>query len=117
MRKTMVDVPTEGLDVTRVLVDAEIALRQARAGTTGWAAYDPQPARATRSGSGTGISGLVTGPPSYQPIVRLGTGRVAGLRGLATLTTTVGLGPPNATGRVRTLHLGISCQELPSGSA
>ena len=75
----VVDVPTAGLDVTRVLVDAEIAVRQARAGTTGWAAYQPQPAGPSRSGAATSVSGLVTGPPSYQPIVRLGTGRVAGL--------------------------------------
>jgi diguanylate cyclase (GGDEF)-like protein len=75
----VVDVPTAGLDVTRVLVDAEIAVRQARAGTTGWAAYHPQSVVAGRSGATTGVSGLVTGPPSYQPIVRLGTGRVAGL--------------------------------------
>jgi diguanylate cyclase (GGDEF)-like protein len=75
----VVDVPAAGLDVTRVLVDAEIALRQARAGTTGWAAYDPQPTGAGRSGAAASVSGLVTGPPSYQPIVLLGTGRVAGL--------------------------------------
>lgn len=75
----VVDVPTAGLDTTRVLVDAEIALRQARAGTTGWAVYDPQPATAGRPRAATSVSGLVTGPPSYQPIVRLGTGRVAGL--------------------------------------
>ncbi|GAA3337176.1 hypothetical protein GCM10020358_12500 [Amorphoplanes nipponensis] len=75
----VVDVPTSGLDVTRVLVDAEIALRQARAGTSGWAVYDPRPAGPRRAGSATGVSGLVTGPPSYQPVVRLGTGRVAGL--------------------------------------
>ncbi|MFI7543966.1 EAL domain-containing protein [Actinoplanes sp. NPDC049599] len=72
----VVDVPAGGLDVTRVLVDAEIALRMARAGTAGWAAYDPQPAG---PGAATSVSGLVTGPPSYQPIVLLGTGRVAGL--------------------------------------
>ena len=93
----VVDVPTEGLDVARVLVDAEIALRQARAGTTGWAVYDPQPAQpaqpaqsaqsvqsvqpaqAGRPRATTSVSGLVTGPPSYQPVVKLGTGRVAGL--------------------------------------
>ncbi|MGW4940931.1 EAL domain-containing protein [Actinoplanes sp. NPDC004185] len=75
----VVDVPTAGLDVTRVLVDAEIALRQARAGTTGWAAYDPQPAGPGPARADTGVSGLVTGPPSYQPMVQLGSGRVAGL--------------------------------------
>jgi len=84
----VVDVPTEGLDVARVLVDAEIALRQARAGTTGWAVYDPRPAQRAESGQPvpagrpralTSVSGLVTGPPSYQPVVKLGTGRVAGL--------------------------------------
>jgi diguanylate cyclase (GGDEF)-like protein len=75
----VVDVATDGLDVTRVLVDAEIALRQARAGTTGWAVYDPQPAAGGRPRTATGVSGLVTGPPSYQPIVQMATGRVAGL--------------------------------------
>ncbi|MET8153238.1 EAL domain-containing protein [Actinoplanes sp. NPDC049668] len=75
----VVDVPTGGLDVARVLVDAEIALRQARAGTTGWASYDPRPARPGRARAATSVSGLVTGPPSYQPIVAVGTGRVAGL--------------------------------------
>jgi diguanylate cyclase (GGDEF)-like protein len=75
----VVDVPTAGLDVTRVLVDAEIALRQARTGTTGWAVYDPRPGGPGRAHAATSVSGLVTGPPSYQPIVRLGTGRVAGL--------------------------------------
>jgi diguanylate cyclase (GGDEF)-like protein len=75
----VVDVATGGLDVSRVLVDAEIALRQARAGTTGWATYDPQPAAPGRARSATSVSGLVTGPPSYQPIVKLSSGRVAGL--------------------------------------
>ena len=75
----VIDVPATGLDVTRALVDAEIALRQARAGTTGWAAYHPQPPEPGRPGATTGVSGLVTGPPSYQPVVRMGTGRVAGL--------------------------------------
>ena len=75
----VVDVPATGLDVTRVLVDAEIALRQARAGTTGWAVYDPRPAGPGRTCAATSVSGLVTGPPSYQPVVRLRTGRVAGL--------------------------------------
>jgi diguanylate cyclase (GGDEF)-like protein len=74
----VVDVPTAGLDVTRVLVDAEIAVRQARAGTSGWAVYDPQP-HPGRPRAATSVSGLVTGPPSYQPVVRLGSGRVAGL--------------------------------------
>jgi diguanylate cyclase (GGDEF)-like protein len=72
----IVDVPAGALDVARVLVDAEIAVRQARAGTTGWAVYDPRPAL---PGAATSISGLVTGPASYQPIVKVGTGRVAGL--------------------------------------
>lgn len=76
----VVDVRTGGLDVARVLVDAEIAVRQARAGTTGWAVYDPQPAALPGGPRGaTSFSGLVTGPASYQPIVRLGTGRIAGL--------------------------------------
>ncbi|RSM41554.1 hypothetical protein DMB66_55755 [Actinoplanes sp. ATCC 53533] len=75
----VVDVPTAGLDVTRVLLDAEIALRQARAGSSGWAAYDPQPAISGRPRAATSVAGLVTGPPSYQPVVRLSSGRVAGL--------------------------------------
>ncbi|MEV8510068.1 bifunctional diguanylate cyclase/phosphodiesterase [Actinoplanes sp. NPDC051475] len=74
----VVDVSTAGLDPARVLVDAEIALRQARAAGSGWAVYDPQPATPGRAG-GTSVTGLVTGPPTYQPIVRLATGRIAGL--------------------------------------
>ncbi|MEU7901475.1 GGDEF domain-containing protein [Actinoplanes sp. NPDC049118] len=75
----VVDVPTGGLDIARVLVDAEIALRQARTGTTGWASYDPQPALPGRARAANSVSGLVTGPPSYQPIVKVGSGRVVGL--------------------------------------
>jgi diguanylate cyclase (GGDEF)-like protein len=75
----VVDVPAGGLDVARLLVDAEIALRQARTGTTGWASYDPQPAVPGRARAATSVSGLVTGPPSYQPIVKVGSGRIAGL--------------------------------------
>lgn len=75
----VVDVPAGGLDVARVLVDAEIALRQARTGTAGWASYDPQPALPGRARAATSVSGLVTGPASYQPIVKVGTGRVVGL--------------------------------------
>jgi len=75
----VVDVPTAGLDVTRVLLDAEIALRQARAGSSGWAVYDPQPPVPGRPRAATSVAGLVTGPPSYQPVVRLSSGRVAGL--------------------------------------
>ncbi|AGL17849.1 GGDEF domain-containing protein [Actinoplanes sp. N902-109] len=72
-----VDVAGDDLEPARVLVDAEIALRQARAGTSGWAVYDSRPAAGPRGG--TSVSGLVTGPPTYQPIVHLGSGRVAGL--------------------------------------
>ncbi|OJF11221.1 bifunctional diguanylate cyclase/phosphodiesterase [Couchioplanes caeruleus] len=79
----VVDVPTGDLDVGRVLVDAEIALRRARAGTTGWAVHDDRPAAGARAG-GTSVTGLVTGPPAYQPIVTLGSGRVAGLHTRAT---------------------------------
>lgn len=75
----VVDVPTAGLDVTQVLLDAEIALRQARAGTSGWAVYDPRPAVPGRPRAAAGVAGLITGPPSYQPVVRLSSGRVAGL--------------------------------------
>ncbi len=75
----VVDVPTAGLDVTRVLLDAEIALRQARVGTSGWAVYDPRLAVPGRPGTTSGVAGLVTGPPSYQPVVRLSSGRVVGL--------------------------------------
>ncbi|WP_305789681.1 bifunctional diguanylate cyclase/phosphodiesterase [Symbioplanes lichenis] len=74
----VVDVPAGDLDPTRILLDAEIALRHARSGSTGWAVYDPQPTGASPRG-GTSVSGLVTGPATYQPIVTLGTGRVAGL--------------------------------------
>ncbi|WP_306215682.1 bifunctional diguanylate cyclase/phosphodiesterase [Actinoplanes sp. RD1] len=74
----VVDVSAGDLDPTRILVDAEIALRHARSGSTGWAVYDPQPTDAPARG-GTSVSGLVTGPPTYQPIVRLGSGRIAGL--------------------------------------
>ncbi|BCJ48617.1 hypothetical protein Asp14428_00920 [Actinoplanes sp. NBRC 14428] len=74
----VVDVAAAGLDAGQVLVDAEIALRQARAGTGRWAVYDPQPGPAGRTG-GTSVTGLVTGPPTYQPIVKLGSGRIAGL--------------------------------------
>ncbi|GAA2597557.1 hypothetical protein GCM10010435_91130 [Winogradskya consettensis] len=73
-----VDAATGDLDPARVLVDAEIALRQARSGTTGWAVYDARPA-GTGPHATAGVAGLVTGPPTYQPVVRLGTGRVAGL--------------------------------------
>ena len=74
----VVDVPIEGLDPGRVLVDAEIALRQARTGTSGWAVYDAQPDTG-RPGGGTSVAGLVTGPPTYQPVVKLSSGRIAGL--------------------------------------
>ncbi|MEV4639726.1 bifunctional diguanylate cyclase/phosphodiesterase [Actinoplanes sp. NPDC049548] len=74
----VVDVPTGGLDPARVLVDAEIALRQARVAGSGWAVYDPQPVLPGHAG-GSSVAGLVTGPPTYQPIVRLATGRIAGL--------------------------------------
>jgi diguanylate cyclase (GGDEF)-like protein len=72
-----VDVAAGDLDPARVLVDAEIALRQACAGTSGWAVYDSRPAAGPRGG--TSVSGLVTVPPTYQPVVHLGSGRVAGL--------------------------------------
>ncbi|WP_067500118.1 GGDEF domain-containing protein [Actinoplanes sp. TFC3] len=72
-----VDVASGALDPARVLVDAEIALRQARAGTSGWAVYDSRPGGA--AGGGASVTGLVTGPATYQPIVGLKTGRVAGL--------------------------------------
>jgi diguanylate cyclase (GGDEF)-like protein len=75
----VVDVPTGGLDVGRVLVDAEIAVRQARRGGTGWAVHDPRPAKGEGARAAASVSGLVTGPPSYQPVVALDTGRIAGL--------------------------------------
>ncbi|UQU62237.1 EAL domain-containing protein [Couchioplanes caeruleus] len=75
----VVDVPTEGLDAGRVLVDAEIAVRQARAGSSGWALYDAQPADTGRGGGTTAVAGLVTRPATYQPIVKLSSGRIAGL--------------------------------------
>jgi diguanylate cyclase (GGDEF)-like protein len=74
----VVDVPVAGLDAGRLLVDAEIALRQAKAGSTGWAVYDPQPLGA-RQQAVPSLSRLHTGPPTYQPIVGLGTGRIIGL--------------------------------------
>jgi diguanylate cyclase (GGDEF)-like protein len=74
----VVDVPAAGLDAGRLLVDAEIALRQAKAGSTGWAVYDPQPLGAKQQAVPS-LSRLHTGPPTYQPIVGLGTGRILGL--------------------------------------
>jgi diguanylate cyclase (GGDEF)-like protein len=74
----VVDVPATGLDQGRLLVDAEIALRQARSGASGWAVYDPQPAGPVRRPV-PGLSRLHTGPPTYQPIVALGSGRIIGL--------------------------------------
>ncbi|MEV6602472.1 EAL domain-containing protein [Actinoplanes sp. NPDC051346] len=82
-RVGVVDVPTGGLDVGRVLVDAEIALRRARAATTGWAVHDARTTAGARAG-GTSVTGLVTGPAAYQPIVALGSGRIAGLHTRAT---------------------------------
>jgi diguanylate cyclase (GGDEF)-like protein len=79
VRIGIVDAPVGGLEVSRVLVDAEIALRQARAGTSGWAVYDPQPALPGQPRVASSVSGLITGPPSYQPIVALDSGRIAGL--------------------------------------
>lgn len=73
----VVDCPTAGLDPARVLVDAEVALRHARSSSTGWAVYDPQPADG--GARGTSVTGLVTGPPTYQPVVKLGNGRIMGL--------------------------------------
>jgi len=74
----VVDVPAAGLDAGRLLVDAEIALRQAKAGNTGWAVYDPQPPGAGQPAVPS-LSRLHTGPATYQPIVDLGSGRIIGL--------------------------------------
>jgi diguanylate cyclase (GGDEF)-like protein len=75
----VVDVKSAGLDAGRVLVDAEIALRQAKAGTTGWAVYDPQPCGPVGPQFVPSLARLHTGPPTYQPIVSLRTGRIIGL--------------------------------------
>jgi len=74
----VVDVPAAGLDAGRLLVDAEIALRQAKAGNTGWAVYAPQPAGVGQQ-TVSSLSRLHTGPATYQPIVGLGSGRIIGL--------------------------------------
>ena len=74
----VVDAPATGLDPGRLLVDAEIALRQAKAGTTGWAVYDPPPPGGRRPAVPS-LFRLHTGPPTYQPIVALDSGRIVGL--------------------------------------
>ena len=73
----VVDVCAADLDVSQLLVDAEIAVRQARSGRTGWAVHD-------RRGGDPGvpgtITGLVTAPPTYQPILDPAAQRVLGLQ-------------------------------------
>jgi EAL domain-containing protein (putative c-di-GMP-specific phosphodiesterase class I) len=71
-------VTAAGLEPGRLLVDAEIALRQAKAGTTGWAVYDPSPPGGARPVVPT-LARVHTGPPTYQPIVGLETARIIGL--------------------------------------
>jgi predicted signal transduction protein with EAL and GGDEF domain len=72
----VVDLPAPGLDVSQLLVDAEIAVRQARSGRTGWAVHDRRGGGPRVPGS---IPGLVTAPPTYQPILDPAGQRVLGL--------------------------------------
>jgi diguanylate cyclase (GGDEF)-like protein len=74
----VVDVTAVDLDPGRLLVDAEIALRQAKAGTTGWAVYDPSPPGGVRPVVPS-LSRVHTGPPTYQPIIGLDSARIIGL--------------------------------------
>lgn len=76
----VVDEPSTGLDVSQVLVDAEIAVRQARSGRTGWAVHDRRGGDPRVPGS---ITGLVTAPPTYQPILDPAGQRVLGLHARA----------------------------------
>ncbi|MFG1607559.1 EAL domain-containing protein [Actinoplanes sp. NPDC049265] len=72
----VVDRPAPGLDVSQLLVDAEIAVRQARSGRTGWAVHDRRDSEPVVPGT---ITGLVTAPPTYQPILDPAGQRVLGL--------------------------------------
>lgn len=72
----VVDEPSAGLDVSQLLVDAEVAVREARSGRTGWAVHDRRGGDPRVPGS---IVGLVTAPPTYQPILDPAGQRVLGL--------------------------------------
>ncbi|MEV6488595.1 EAL domain-containing protein [Actinoplanes sp. NPDC051633] len=72
----VVDASAAGLDASRLLVDAEVAVRRARTGRIRWAAHDRRPG--PRPAADT-VSGMVTAPPTYQPIVTPAGHRVLGV--------------------------------------
>ena len=76
----VVDFSAPGLDVARMLVDAEVAVRRARAERTRWAAHDRRAGR--RPAAGT-ITGMVTAPLTYQPILAPAGHRVLGVQARA----------------------------------
>jgi diguanylate cyclase (GGDEF)-like protein len=73
----VVDAAARGLDAARLLVDAEVAVRQARSGRARWAALDRGPGQ--RPAAGT-ITQMVTAPPTYQPILSPAGQRVLGVQ-------------------------------------
>ena len=73
----VVDAPAPGLDASRLLVDAEVAARRARAVPARWAVHD-RPAGPLAPVSA--ITGMVTAPPTYQPIVEPAGRRVLGVQ-------------------------------------